>query len=646
MRGFRFENFRVLPENETAVARCRQVANLEEGSASPLLLLGGPGEGKTHLLWSIVNGVRDLGQPAALVLVTPNEFPERVKLLASNPEPIQRSRHGVLLVDGLERFTDDAATLEGVVKAFLDSHLLVVMSASKLPIQLEAFSAEFKRWLSSVDTVHLGGIASPERLSVSPSTLSKLEVAKSQRLSALAEEQQTEIEQLRESNRALEAEQLRLSRELREAQAAAEESRRRAAKQEETERLARQSETRITELQENAARLGEALAQARGERDEAQELVRELEARIQELMTGQEAAAAAGEALEEKDAEIAKLRRHLESKDTEQAELRNAIQEREAELETGNAEIAQLVTRVGELEQQSKEMTAGIEEAGREQARLQGLVDAAAHVEEALREAREERDRAVDEARGVAEQAAAVLDHLVATQPDTADASGDAYPMIVEFLSRLREQRSAGDLELTRRLAGIVEGDETAAQQELRTKLDEAASSSQMHAELYEESRAEQGKLSVEAAALRGRLQETTYELERARKMHNLLTSEIDGIRQSAAGDAAESSVLLNELANKLRELADWCAPGGKHEHDIVHYALAGIVSLLDQRRKESGRVAAPPDRQPALFEEAERSRELLDRLSQPGTDAPTEAEPEDEFASTIDRILTGEEPE
>jgi hypothetical protein len=157
MQAYRFENFQVLPENRGAYDRCLRVANLEPGSASPLVVVGGPAQGKTHLLWSIVNRVRENHPSTALVLITAREFPERVKMLARDPEPIRRSRNAVLLVDSLAQFRDDADDLEAVVDVFLQSRFAVVLASSVLPIQIEAFSPAFRRRLTAADMVTVGG---------------------------------------------------------------------------------------------------------------------------------------------------------------------------------------------------------------------------------------------------------------------------------------------------------------------------------------------------------------------------------------------------------------------------------------------------------------------------------------------------------
>lgn len=161
MQSCRFENFQVLPENRAAYDRCLRVANLEPGAAAPLVLVGGPAQGKTHLLWSMVHRVRELHPQTALALITAREFPEKVKQLAQDPGPIQRSRSAILLVDSLSQFREDAPILEAVVEVFLASRFAVVLASAILPIQIEAFSPAFRRRLTAADMVTLGGRPMP-----------------------------------------------------------------------------------------------------------------------------------------------------------------------------------------------------------------------------------------------------------------------------------------------------------------------------------------------------------------------------------------------------------------------------------------------------------------------------------------------------
>ena len=79
MKGFRFETFDVTPENREAYNVCRAVAKQQYAGPYPVVLLGGEGVGKTHLLWSIVKEVRSSQVKTGLALVM--AAPDRAALL-------------------------------------------------------------------------------------------------------------------------------------------------------------------------------------------------------------------------------------------------------------------------------------------------------------------------------------------------------------------------------------------------------------------------------------------------------------------------------------------------------------------------------------------------------------------------------------
>jgi len=144
MKGFRFETFNIHPGNQAAFDLCRAIAAQQYDGVCPVILLGADGAGKSHLLWSIVNEVRARAVKTGLALVMAQEFPAKVRNLIRNPEPIQRGKPAILLVDGLEEFRDTAADLEAVVRVFLDNHQPVVLASSVLPDRLSALSPACK----------------------------------------------------------------------------------------------------------------------------------------------------------------------------------------------------------------------------------------------------------------------------------------------------------------------------------------------------------------------------------------------------------------------------------------------------------------------------------------------------------------------
>lgn len=155
MKGFRFETFNTHPGNQAAFDVCRAIAAQQYDGVCPVILLGADGAGKSHLLWAIVNEVRARAVKTGLALIMAQEFPAKVRNLIRNPEPIQRGKPAILLVDGLEEFRDTAGDLEAVVRVFLDHHQLVVLASSVLPDRLSALSPAFKLTLNEGQVVEI-----------------------------------------------------------------------------------------------------------------------------------------------------------------------------------------------------------------------------------------------------------------------------------------------------------------------------------------------------------------------------------------------------------------------------------------------------------------------------------------------------------
>jgi len=155
MKGFRFETFNTHPGNQAAYDLCRAIAAQQYDGVCPVVLLGADGAGKSHLLWSIVNEVRARALKTGLALVMAQEFPAKVRNLIRNPEPIQRGKPAILLVDGLEEFRETAGDLEAVVRIFLDNHQPVVLASGVLPDRLSALSPAFKLALNEGQVVEI-----------------------------------------------------------------------------------------------------------------------------------------------------------------------------------------------------------------------------------------------------------------------------------------------------------------------------------------------------------------------------------------------------------------------------------------------------------------------------------------------------------
>lgn len=140
-----FESFQVEPTNREAFERCCDVANMRPQSPQLLVLLGEQGAGKTHLLRAIVHRVRHRQVPAAIAAISDTRFPAEVRALAADPRPIDALPFAVLLIDGLERVSEEFDEVTQLIKTFLKLEFPVVVTleaplnnSSSMPDELKA----------------------------------------------------------------------------------------------------------------------------------------------------------------------------------------------------------------------------------------------------------------------------------------------------------------------------------------------------------------------------------------------------------------------------------------------------------------------------------------------------------------------------
>ncbi len=152
MKGRTFETFEVVGGNREAFEYCQRVASLEDLGPCIALLLGPEGCGKSHLLWSVAKQVRLSTIPVGLALITPQDFPDRVKDLVEDPRPLQ-GRRAMLLVDGLEGFESAARRLEAVIEAFLNHQHVVVIASNVHPNRLRELSGPLRARLARSQSI-------------------------------------------------------------------------------------------------------------------------------------------------------------------------------------------------------------------------------------------------------------------------------------------------------------------------------------------------------------------------------------------------------------------------------------------------------------------------------------------------------------
>jgi len=185
--GQEWTRFLVTEHNRAAVAACREIAELRERSPAPVVLVGGSGAGKTHLLRCLARYLRE-GAGSAVACVSPSHFPPELRELSANPAPGPGARRAVLLVDALERFNGEADTLEALVRAFTDRGHPVVAASAVPPERLENLTPGLRTLLARGRVVPMPVPpqtlpASPAQGAVAPAGLAR-EVARLHRLLA------------------------------------------------------------------------------------------------------------------------------------------------------------------------------------------------------------------------------------------------------------------------------------------------------------------------------------------------------------------------------------------------------------------------------------------------------------------------------
>lgn len=136
MKRFSFGTFLVDESNRKAFELCRDVANLQPLGPGPFILLGDPGCGKTHLLYSIVSRTRASSTGTGVAYITADDFPKQVRNLTRDPSPVKRATSAILIVDSLERFKDGLDDLEAVVRIFLANNHYVLLATAVHPRRL------------------------------------------------------------------------------------------------------------------------------------------------------------------------------------------------------------------------------------------------------------------------------------------------------------------------------------------------------------------------------------------------------------------------------------------------------------------------------------------------------------------------------
>ncbi len=149
MKRLTFDTFIPHKSNQGAYEIAREVARMQPELPRPVVFLGESGSGKTHLLWAIVNYFRDRNSVVRLALISPRDFPDKVKRLSSDEDKLKAQPPIVLLVDDLHGFAQHAADLEKTVLALIQHGHNAVLATRIHPNVLSGFSGKFKALLNA-----------------------------------------------------------------------------------------------------------------------------------------------------------------------------------------------------------------------------------------------------------------------------------------------------------------------------------------------------------------------------------------------------------------------------------------------------------------------------------------------------------------
>ncbi|HOE65275.1 MAG TPA: DnaA/Hda family protein [Candidatus Hydrogenedentes bacterium] len=182
MKRYTFGAFLVDDTNRQAYDACLRIAERDPEAPKLTVLVGEEGCGKTHLLYSIVNHVRAASVRVGLACVTAQNLPEQVRALIEDPSPLDRIRHAILLVDQLEQI-DGIETrpdmqdrpgqadylieeLQAVIHIFLDKGHRVVIASNVYPAHLRSLSESAKQRIAEGDVIPIAPIRPENRMDV------------------------------------------------------------------------------------------------------------------------------------------------------------------------------------------------------------------------------------------------------------------------------------------------------------------------------------------------------------------------------------------------------------------------------------------------------------------------------------------------
>jgi chromosomal replication initiator protein len=150
-----WENFIAGDCNELARTACKMAIE-NPALASPLVLWGPPGSGKTHLLSAVAGKLRGLHRMRRVVYLSAEEFTnDFLKALHANCLPAFRSRFrdaDALIIDDIQFFIDKKATmreLHHTIELLAEAGKPLVFAGTKAPTEIKGLGGELSGRLAS-----------------------------------------------------------------------------------------------------------------------------------------------------------------------------------------------------------------------------------------------------------------------------------------------------------------------------------------------------------------------------------------------------------------------------------------------------------------------------------------------------------------
>jgi len=148
---YRFDNFVLGKSNELGYAAASQIAQKPGDAYNPLLLYGGTGLGKTHLLHAIGNKIREQSPSTKVLYLDSERFvSDMIKALRhgaiDNFKKHYRSA-GALLIDDIQFFAGKKSSQEEFFHTFnalLDSKQQIVLTCDRYPKEVEGLEARLR----------------------------------------------------------------------------------------------------------------------------------------------------------------------------------------------------------------------------------------------------------------------------------------------------------------------------------------------------------------------------------------------------------------------------------------------------------------------------------------------------------------------